>query len=172
MNEEVELSTDNLSASGHASNFALERRVQELERQLATERATRYQLATQHGLNPDPTKSIIDILPVEIIAMIMEELLVKDHMLHPNDLLVKPHESNLQQVSQYHMGIRRAVSEHDWYELENMPSQNVIEGKFVLRRDKWWRWTPATGLQEIWNVINACKLFRNIGVPLMLSKNT
>jgi hypothetical protein len=48
MNEEVELSTDNLSASSHASNFALERRVQELERQLAIERATRYQLANQH----------------------------------------------------------------------------------------------------------------------------
>jgi hypothetical protein len=109
---------------------------------------------------------------VEIIAMIMEELLVKDHMLHLNDLLVKPHESNLQQVSQYHMGIRRPVSGHDWYELENMPSQNVIEGKFVFRGDKWWRWTLARGLQEIWNVINACKLFRNIGVPLMLSKNT
>lgn len=172
MGAELELDTNDLPVSDHASNSALLRRVQELERQVVTERATRYHLATQHGINPNPSDSIIDVLPVEIISMIMEELVVKDHLLHLNDLLVKPQDSNLRLVDEYHMGVRRAISGYDWYESENMPDQNVIEGKFVFRGEKWWQWTPATGLQEMWNVINTCKTFRNIGLPLMLSKNT
>lgn len=143
-----------------------------LEAQLVADCATRYRLAAQHVVNPNPDKGLLDPLPVDIVAIILEELLIKDHALHLNDLLVKPRDDNTRAMGRYHLAIRRGIGGYNWYELEEMPSQHVLEGKFVYSKEKnRWGWTAKHEYAEMWNVLNTCKLFREVGLPMMLSKN-
>ena len=151
----------------------LQQRVQLLEAQLAAERAMRYQLAAQHRLNPDRSKGLLDALPIDVVTLILEEVLVQDHALHLNNLLVKPPKTNVKEIDGYHVAIRRAMPGYDWAELARAPSQREVGGKFWYDAgDDRWVWHPNSEYVDMWSVINVCKVFRQIGIPLPLGKNT
>lgn len=148
--------------------------IKDLEDKLHAERTIRYRLAQRHGVNPNLDKGLLDVLPTEIVAMILEKLLVdKSRPLFLNHLLVKPKADSTYDVGdgQGLISMRYPFAGLGWSDMEANKT-HVIEGKFVHKGSKKWQWQAAGDYQNIWNVLNTCKAFRQIGLPIMFEKNT